>query len=317
MTAAMVSFSESDELLRELAGISVGAKMVERAAEALGGDISIDEQEVITAADPDSKRIYVGMDGTGTPMRAEAVQGRAGKQPDGTAKTREAKLITMWTADGTDHDGTPLRDPGSVSYNAAIETATMSDTDADVSPFAARVRREATRRGVEKAREVVAIGDGARWIWNLVEEEFPGATQIIDLFHAKGTLTEAAKAIFGADSPFGSEWAKHRRDELEAGDLEALLAALEPHLKTHNEARTCAEYIRTNWHRMQYPHFRRRGLCTSTGVVEAGCKLVVGTRLKRAGMHWTLDGANEIIALRSCKLSGRYDDYCSRHALSA
>lgn len=317
MTAAMVSFAESDELLQELAGITVGAKMVERASEALGRDIIVDEQAVVTPGDPGSKRIYVGMDGTGTPMRAEAVQGRAGKQPDGTAKTREAKLVTIWTADHRDRDGTAVRDPGSVSYNGAIESAAMSDTDADVSPFAGRVRREATRRGVDKATEVVAIGDGARWIWNLVEEEFPGAIQIIDLFHAKGTLTEVAKTIFGVDSPFGAEWAKHRRDELEAGDLDAILDALQPHLKQHAEARRCSEYIRSNWHRMQYPHFRRRGLCTSTGVVEAGCKLAVGTRLKRAGMHWTLDGANEIIALRTCKLSGRYDDYCNRHALSA
>lgn len=317
MAAAMVSFRESDELLRELAGIAVGTKMVERSAKALGHRISVDEQEVVTPGSPDSDRMYVGMDGTGTPMRAEAVQGRTGKQPDGTAKTREAKLFTAWTADQTDQDGTPVRDPGSVSYNAAIESAAMSDTDVDVSPYAKRSRREATRRGVDKATEVIAIGDGARWIWNLVEEEFPGATQIIDLYHAKGTLTEVAKAIFGVGDAHGSECAKQWRDELEAGNLTAIIRALEPHVETHHEAQTCIQYIRANWHRMQYPHFRRRGLCTSTGVVEAGCKLVVGTRLKRAGMHWSLYGADSIIALRCSKLSGRYDDYCRRHALLA
>lgn len=317
MTAAMVSFRESDELLSELAGITVGPKMVERVAEALGREIGIDERDVIAPGEPHSKRIYVGMDGTGTPMRAEALRGRAGKQPDGTAKTREAKLVTIWTANHRDRDGTPVRDPGSVSYNAAIESAAMGDTDTSVSPFAQRVRREATRRGIDETTEVIAIGDGARWIWNLVEEEFPGAIQIIDLYHAKGTLTDAAKAMFGVDSEYGADWAKQRRDELEAGDLNAILSALEPHQKAHDVARTCSEYIRTNRHRLQYPRFRRRGLCTSTGVVEAGCKLVVGTRLKRAGMHWTHEGANAIIALRSCKLSGRYDDFCFRHALAA
>ena len=317
MTASMVSFAESDELLRELAGITVGAKMVERAAESLGEAIRIDEQEVVPSGDPDSSRIYVGIDGTGTPMRAEAVQGRAGKQPDGTAKTREAKLVTIWTADRHDRNGIPVRDPGSVSYNAAIESAAMSDTDVDVSPFAQRVRREARRRGVDDAHEVIAIGDGARWIWNLIDEEFPDAVQIIDLYHAKGTLSTAAKAIFGADNEYGAEWAKLRRDELEAGNIDAILDALDPYRNTVKEAQTCHEYICTNRHRMQYPQFRRRGLCTSTGVVEAGCKLVVGTRLKRAGMHWTIHGANAIIALRSSKLSGRYDDYCRRHDLAA
>lgn len=317
MAAAMVSFQESDELLRELAGITVGAKMIERAAEALGRNIISDEQGVVTPGEAQQATMYVGMDGTGTPMRTEALHGRAGKQPDGTAKTREAKLVTIWTAEHKDQNGIPVRDPGSVSYNAAIESAAMSDTDVDVSPFAQRVRRESTRRGVDMATRVVAIGDGARWIWNLVEEEFPGAIQIIDLYHAKGSLSEVAKAIFGVDSEYGAQWGKQRRDELEAGNTDAILAALEPYLKTHKEARVCSEYIRANRHRMRYPEFRRRGLCTSTGVVEAGCKRVVGARLKRAGMHWTLDGANAIIALRCFLLSGRYHDYCRRHALAA
>jgi hypothetical protein len=60
---------------------------------------------------------------------------------------------------------------------------------------------------------------------------------------------------------------------------------------------------------MPYPKFHQQGLCTSSGVVEAGCKVVVGTRLKRAGMHWTVKGANAIIALRCCKLSGGFEDF--------
>ena len=143
------------------------------------------------------------------------------------------------------------------------------------------------------------------------EELFPGAIEIVDLYHAKGTLSEAAKAIFGAESEEGKVWAKSRRDELEDGELKSILEALRPHLK-HDKARKCRNYIKTNRARLNYPAFRAAGLCVSSGVIEAGCKCAIGTRLKRAGMHWTLHGANEIIALRCYKLSDRYDDYWSR-----
>ncbi len=85
--------------------------------------------------------------------------------------------------------------------------------------------------------------------------------------------------------------------------MQAILGAIDPHQKTSKDARTCRECLLANRHRLEYPRFRRMGLCTSSGVVEAGCKLAVGRRLKRAGMHWIVDGANAIMALRACRLS--------------
>jgi hypothetical protein len=81
-----------------------------------------------------------------------------------------------------------------------------------------------------------------------------------------------------------------------------------------NEATKCAMYIIRNRRRMRYPKFHAQGLCTSTGVLEAGCKVVIGTRLKRTGAHWTISGANAIIALRCCKLSGRFEDFWERRS---
>ena len=244
-------------------------------------------------------------------MRPEELKGRSGKQPDGSAKTREVKLVAIWSADGRDGEGRAVRDAGSVSYNAAIESAATADTDEDLSAFALRVGREATRRGFDEASRRVVIGDGAKWIWKMSEELFPGATEIVDLYHAKGTLSDTAKAIFGAESEEGKAWAKSRRDELEEGKLKEILVALQPHL-SNEKADNCRKYLLANRKRMRYPAFRAAGLCVSSGVLEAGCKCTVGTRLKRAGMHWTLHGANEIIGLRCSKLSGRYDDYWER-----
>jgi hypothetical protein len=99
--------------------------------------------------------------------------------------------------------------------------------------------------------------------------------------------------------------AAERHAELDRGDLKALLVALRVHQATEPEARRCLDSVARNRRRMRYPAFHRRGLCTSTCVLEAGCKVVVATRLKDAGMHWTLRGANAILALRCAKLSGR------------
>ncbi len=217
LSAAMVSFAESSELMHELAGVGVDAKQVERTAEALGREIAQDERAVVEPAPPSAPTMYLGMDtlallATGVPTRASELEGRAGKQPDGSAKTREVKLVTLWSAEG--------------------------------------------RRAV--------LGDGAKWIWNLATEHFPDAVQIVDRFHAKHHLSDVAKSIYGAGSDLGEQWARERHDELDAGDVEAVLRALRVHASQDDEARKCLDYVDANRERMRYAQFRAAGLCTST-----------------------------------------------------
>jgi len=312
--AALVSFEESSGLLQELAAVEVSAKQVERAAETLGQEIAVDEHQQVEKMGEVAPTMYLGMDGTGVPMRSQEVADRAGKQADGTAKTREAKLVTIWTAESRDAEGKPVRDPGSVSYSAAIESAATLDTSPELSDFAARVQREASRRGFSEAPRQAVLGDGSTWIWNTTMELFPRATQILDRFHAKEHLSQAGKAIYG-DSPEAKQWIRARYDELDEGHLKFLVHALRSHAAQYQEARECIHYIWKNRRRMRYPEFHKQGLCTSTGVVEAGCKIVIGTRLKRAGMHWSVKGANAIIALRCSKLSGRFEDFWERRSV--
>ena len=316
---ALVSFEEGAELLNELAAVRVNAKLVERRAEAIGAEIAEDERQHVAPA-VDSRiapTMYLGMDGTGVPMRALELIGREGKQPDGSSKTREVKLCTVWSAEGRDDEGRAVRDDGSVTYSAAIESAATRDTDKESSAFAQRVRREATRRGFDRAVRSVVLGDGAPWIWNLADEHLPGAIQIVDRFHAKQHLSDVAKAIYGASSDLAAAWAQQRNDELDHGKSDDILAALNVHVSTCDDARKCYNYIDTNRARMRYPVFHAEGLCTSTGVVEAGCKVAIGTRLKRAGMHWTVRGADSIIALRCSRLSGRFEDFWERRAVAS
>lgn len=314
IAAARTSFAATSTLLRELAGLAVAPKTVERHAEALGREVASDEYRVIEPEPCDVPTLYLGLDGTGVPARNSEVEGRCGKQTDASARTREAKLAVVWSAQTKDKEGRPVRDPGSATYNAAIETIATRDTDTEPAPFARRILRETRRRGFDTASRQVVLGDGAPWIWNFTDEHFPDAVQIVDLFHAKGHLFEVAKAIYGSGSELGERWAKQRREELDEGRVDDVIAALRRHGETCKEARKDAEYFSTNRERMNYPKFRAMGLCVATGVVEGGCKRIVGARLKQGGMHWTVAGANAIIALRCAVESNRFDDFWERRA---
>ena len=311
LAAARASFAEAGALLHELAGLNVDAKQAERTAEALGREVAADERVTVTAEPGRAPTMYLGMDGTAVPVRKAELAGRAGKQADGTAKTREVKLVAVWAA-ATDAHGNelPARQAGSLSYSAAVESAASRDTDPEPAPFAQRAAREARRRGFHHAPRQVVLGDGAPWLWNIADELFPDAIQIVDLFHAKH-LWDVAKAIYGPGTDMAERWAKRRRDELDDGRLDALLRALRRHAG-HDDARRCIDYLRRNRHRMRYPAFRAMRLCVASGVVEAGCKHVVGTRCKRPGMHWSVAGVNAMLALRCAVLSNRFDIFWQR-----
>ena len=315
IVGAMMSFSEGAELLKELAGITVNAKQVERTAETLGVEIADDERQYTEAPGDRAlpSTLYLGMDGTGIPMREEELRDRSGKQPDGSSKTREVKLCVVWSAESRDKDGCAVRDEGSVSYSAAIESAANNDV-AELSDFGKRVDREAKRRGFDKAKRQVVLGDGAAWIWNIAGEQFPNAIQIVDRFHVKQHLSDVGKAVYGPNSDLATGWTRFACDALDRGEIDNVIAAVDAHSERFDLAKKCVKYLENNRDRMRYAEFKAQGLCTSSGVVEAGCKVAIGTRLKRAGMHWTVRGANAIIALRCCKLSARFEDYWERHA---
>jgi Uncharacterised protein family (UPF0236) len=307
------SFEQSREQLELLAGIEVTAKAVERHAEAIGADIAAQDQAEIRRAKqlelpevcaPAVPVFYVEMDGTGVPVVQAETEGRAGKTEGQPAHTREVKLGCVFTQTATDEQGRPVRDEDSTTYTAAIESA---------EEFGVRLYTEAWRRGWSRAGQKVVLGDGAVWIWNLADQHFPGAIQIVDLYHARQHLWELSAKLFPNDERGRKPWMARGLDRLNQGKIEALVKILrELHPAYAELAKTVnneADYFERNAQRMRYPAFRAQGLFVGSGVVEAGCKTVVATRLKRSGMFWTVCGANAIIALRCCRLSGRFEDY--------
>jgi hypothetical protein len=159
----------------------------------------------------------------------------------------------------------------------------------------------------------VVIGDGAPWIWNLTAEHFPGAIQIVDLYHARQHLWELAGQLWPRDERARRNWTRRREKQLEGGCIESLLRALRflspATPETAELVRHGIDYFAANATRMRYPTFRRQHLFVGSGVVEAGCKTLIGSRLKRSGMFWRVPAANAIIALRCHRLSGKFEDY--------
>ena len=307
-------FDHGREQMKKLAGLEVTAKAVERTAEAIGADIAAGEQrEIGKAVQLDLPVVvgepipilYVQMDGTGVPVVKKETEGRKGKADGQPAHTREAKLGCVFTQTAWDEDGFPIRDPHSTTYTGAIETA---------EEFGRRLYLEAWNRGWSRAAKKVVLGDGAEWIRNIADVHFPGAVHIVDLYHARQHLWEVARALFPNDTASQKAWMKtHQKRLLDKGKIEKLVTALRSLTCTNRELaekiRIEADYFERNAERMRYPKFRRQHLFVGSGVIEAGCKTVIGSRLKQSGMFWTVRGANAIIALRCCHLNGRFEDY--------
>jgi hypothetical protein len=312
LAGAEVPFGRAAALLAGLAGIRVTARTIERSAEASGAAAraaGAAEAAAIRARDirplpppePVPDMLYVEVDGTGVPVRASETEGRAGKGEDGKAGTREVKLARLLTQSGPDRRGRPAMDPGSSSYVAAFD-----GKDA----FAGMVGAEYLRRGGDHFRQVVALGDGATWIWGMAGDLYPHATHIVGIYHAREHLHDlAARLAFITPDP--PAWLASRLDELDAGNIEAIISAARQYpldgIKAEDLDRKLG-YFEHNIHRMRYARFRKLGMFTGSGAIEAACRQIVAQRARQSGMHWTVEGAADIIALRCQQHSGRWDE---------
>jgi hypothetical protein len=315
--AAAVPFAAAAKLVGELAGITLTGKRAGRRAEADGRAAAARigaEAEAITAgrlavlppAGPLPDKLYIAIDGTGVPMVPAETEGHAGKDEDGGAHTREVKMAAAFTQASLDDKGRPVRDPDSSSYLA---------TFAPAAGFGVLMAAEARRRGAGQIRQLTVLGDGAVWIWNLATRHFPEATQVVDLFHAREHLHDLANLAARLLVSGRDDWLASRLAELDAGNIPALLAAgrnLKFTGSLATERDKALHYFETNAHRMRYAWYRSLGLFVGSGVVEAGCKSVIGQRLKLSGMRWTEDGATGILTLRCQEASNRWEQTWSQ-----
>jgi hypothetical protein len=244
--------------------------------------------------------LYVSADGTGIPMRPEELKGRSGKQADGTAKTRQVYLGCVFTQHGRDERGRPIRDWESTTYVSSMDSSDV---------FGVLLRHEALRRGMSSARRVVLIIDGAGGLETMGLINFKDAIQIVDFYHALDHAGNVLAAVLGnKDHPDYDARRRRWAKRLLRNGVAALVAETREECAGTTRADAVEKellYFANNIPRMQYGTFRRLGFFIGSGVIEAGCKTVVGARCKQSGMFWGIPGAEHVLSLRCIHASRR------------
>jgi len=287
------------------ANLEIDGRQIQRMIEQMAPRMADWREAQAATFNPLAGEIFcVCADGTGAPMRRKELKGRRGKQPDGTARTREVKVGALFTHRRPQPEERPVRDYQTTTYIAQITSAQN---------FGAQLRAEALRRGIAKAKVTVFLGDGAVWIWKLARINFPNAVYILDYYHALEHLTLLTHALYDEGSALAKKRFRQWRKALLKDKVGQVIALAKKDLPGHGQGRTLAKkqiaYLERNQSKMLYQTYRQAGYFIGSGVVEAACKSVVGQRLKQSGMLWSLKGAGHILNVRCALLSGWFDDF--------
>jgi hypothetical protein len=306
--AARQGYEGASQDLRAFAGIEIEGRQIQRLVNRVAPQVAAQLQAGQSVQSSPIPILYLEVDGTGVPMVAPELAGRKGKQPDGTAKTREAKLGAFFTQVRCDEEGRPERDFASTTYIGGFEPA---------EEFGLRVRAEAQRRGIARAQKVVFIGDGAAWIWELCRLNFPGAVEILDLYHALEHLHQLCDGLYVGQPHWAKKMESTWEAQLKNDQVAEVIAAAHRRLQQlGRQAQIPLEsqiaYFEHHQDRMAYKTYRQAGLFCGSGVVEAGCRALIGQRLKNSGMFWTETGAKSVLDLRCALLGNRWDECWNR-----
>jgi hypothetical protein len=298
------SYQQAQEHLRETGGIEVSARQIQRVVQRVGAEAQAWQERPALPGRCDAPIMYISADATGVPMRREELEGRSGKQPDGTAKTRAAYLGCVFTQHRRDEKGRPIRDYDSTTY-----VSTMKPLE-DFGPL---LRQEAIGRGVGQADQVVVLIDGAPGLENLGHLNFEGATQIVDFYHGAEHAGKVVAALLGSkDHPLYKTQRRRWVRRLLRNGVEKLILETRQQCAGQPQAQAVEDelgYFVRNVPRMKYGTFRRQGFFIGSGVIEAGCKTVIGSRCKQSGMFWGEPGAQHILALRCIRASRRLQEF--------
>jgi len=301
------SYQKAEEHLKETGGIHVSARQIQRTVQQVGAAAQTWQEREALKPLPEAKPVpifYATADATGLPMRKEELQGRKGKQPDGSAKTRSAYLGCIFTQHKTDEKGHPVRD-----YEATTYVSNMGPLE----EFGPLLRQEAIRRNLGQAQKVVFLVDGAEGLENMGRLNFKDAIQIVDFYHGAEHAGKVVEALLGSKEhpeykARRSRWVRR----LLGNGVKNLIEETRQECAGKPQAQKVYEelgYFVHNIDRMQYRTFRRQGLFIGSGVIEAGCKTLIGSRCKQSGMFWSTPGAENILALRCVHASRRRDQF--------
>ena len=285
------AFSVSPDTIREVVGMRYGESSAFVKGRGAGARDVEDEKAQI---------VCVMADGTGLPMRKECLKGAKGK--DGRAKTREIKAGAIFAASKTG-DNEPHRNLDTTSYVATTHRREK---------FGKYLRAELDRRFETLPETVLYITDGSKWLHSVHESDFPFATEILDVFHA---VEHLKPLMLGLGIKEGSKEWKYRHhywgERIKAGKVQNVLDYIWTNFrdKLGKDAMREFKYYRSNARRMKYDEYRANGWFIGSGVIESGCKTVIGQRFKQSGMIWSLKGAKALLPLRTLYKSNRLEEF--------
>lgn len=311
LLAVDISFQKACEKIERLLGVRVDDNTAWAGFEQAGAVALSSQQQAIerfqrsgqlperAPGEGGPQRLYLSSDGGMAPIRPSPEQG-SGE----SINWREVKCAAAWWQDG---DGPPQQ-----RYTARIEPAES---------FGWKWWLLAAECGVRRAEQVVVLGDGAAWIWNLAERFFSRAVQILDWYHAAEHLFECGQQLHGQATAAARRWSEQMEAILWEGGGTALLQRLSRQQRRRRQPSEALDeligYVESNQSRMAYPSYRAQGLQIGSGPVESTCKQLVTARLKQSGMRWTVDGAEQTLALRCCWLNGQWDQFWQSKPLAA
>jgi hypothetical protein len=306
------SFEQASETLHRFAGLRIPGRQVQRIVNAWGRSAANwMQQRPCLPPSPPGQILNIQVDMTGIPMQPKELKGVKGKQPDGSAKTKQIKVGCVFTQ-SIDAKAEPQRDPFSSTYLTGFQT---------VFDFGHMLYLEALKRGYTSAQTTVFLGDGAEWIWNLATDRFKGAVQILDFYHAAEHIHTLCKSFETDEIRIHTLFKKWRRLLLRGGLTKLLRDATKrtedlPE-SLRDDIETQLAYFRKNAGRMRYKIFRAKGYFIGSGAIEGACRHVVAQRTKLSGMRWHCSGAEQVLAFRALIKSGLFDDYCDQNQIAA
>lgn len=299
------TYLKAERHLAQTAGIEVSARQIQRVVQRVGQEAQKWQQRQAQPAHSDAPILYISADGTGVPMLSAELKGRRGQQPDGTAKTRQAYLGCVFTQHKTDEKGRPIRDWESTTYVSSFQS---------IGAFGPMLRQEALRRGMGSGGKIILLIDGAAGLAKMGRINFKDCTQIVDFYHALEHAGSVLEALLGKNHPEYKKqlrrWAKRLLKD-QVGDLIAQTRreCAGKSKKQRSAVHKALGYFVRNAERMQYGTYRKAGYFIGSGVVEAGCKTVIGARCKQSGMFWSESGAENILAFRCIHASRRSEEF--------
>jgi hypothetical protein len=305
--AGEASYQKAEAHLRETGGIALSCRQIQRFVQRVGAAAQAWQEREALKPLPDTKAVptmYLSADATGVPMHPEELEGQAGKQPDGSAKTRSAYLGCVFTQHKRDQKGRPVRDYESTTYVSKL---------GPLEDFGPLLRQEALRRGLGQAGKVVLLIDGAAGLENMGHLNVRDALQIVDFYNGADHAGQVVEALLGNKQH--PEYKAQRRRwvrRLLGNGVENLIKETRQECAGQPQAQSVEEqlgYFVHNVQRMKYRTFRRQDLFIGSGVIEAGCKTVIGSRCKQSGMFWGKTGGENVLALRCIHASRRLDQF--------